>query len=204
MGYKIVMIEKLYEKYLIECSNNSILEAVAFELFKEKICDKLSDMNSIAIDNGVDEQGVLYYSLWSNDGIQTCNVPVYGYYASSEKTLSKLFCKLSDTVISNGDTKFQINLYAHDYEALALFSMMQFGYIYEQGRLEITDYPYQFNDTYTIKTLEKDEIEKRWDEIWSNRQIIPRENCRYLSRYLDIYKKGSEVSGQTVPLSLFV
>ena len=54
------MIEKLYEKYLIECSNNSILEAVAFELFKEKICDKLSDMNSIAIDNGVDEQGVLY------------------------------------------------------------------------------------------------------------------------------------------------
>ena len=28
-------------------------------------------------------------------------------------------------------------------------------------------YPYQFNDTYTIKTLEKDEIEKRWDEIWT-------------------------------------
>ncbi len=80
------MIEKLYEKYLIECSNNSILEAVVFESFKEKICDKLSDMNSIAIDNGANEQGVLYYSLWSNDGIQTCNVPVYGYYASSEKT----------------------------------------------------------------------------------------------------------------------
>ena len=64
------MIEKLYGKYLMECSNNSILEVVAFELFKEKICDKLSDMNSIVIDNGVDEQGVLYYSLWSNDGIQ--------------------------------------------------------------------------------------------------------------------------------------
>jgi hypothetical protein len=47
MGLKFVMIEKLYEKYLIECSNNSILEAAAFELFKEKICDKLSDMNSI-------------------------------------------------------------------------------------------------------------------------------------------------------------
>ena len=42
------------------------------------------------------------------------------------------------------------------------------------------------------------------DEFVCNRQIIPRENCRYLSRYLDIYKKGSEVSGQTVPLSLFV
>ena len=31
---KIIMIEKLYEKYLMDCSNNSILEAVAFELFK--------------------------------------------------------------------------------------------------------------------------------------------------------------------------
>ncbi len=40
------MIEKLYEKYLMECSNNSIVEAVAFELFKEKIRDKLSDMNT--------------------------------------------------------------------------------------------------------------------------------------------------------------
>ena len=161
------MIEKLYEKYLAECSNNAILEVVAFEIFKEKISDKLSDMNSIVIDKGADEQGVLYYSLWSNDGIQICHVPVYGYYASSQKILSKLFCKLSAEVINNGSTEFQINLYAHDAEALALFSMMQFGYIYEQGRFEIIDTPYQFSDAYTLRTLEKDEIEKRWDEIWT-------------------------------------
>ena len=160
------MIEKLYEKYMLERSNNPVLEDIAFEIFKEKISDKLSDMNSICIDDGVNEQGILYYSLRDKDGIQTCNVPVYGYYASSEKALSKLFCKLSDEVITNGDAQFQINLYAHDYQALKLFSMMQFGYIYEQGRLEITDYPYHFNDAYTIRTLAKDEIEKRWDEIW--------------------------------------
>ena len=161
------MIEKLYEKYMLEYSNNSVLESVAFETFKEKFSDKLSNMSSVFIDDGVDEKGVLYYSLWSEGDMQICCVPVYGYYASSQKTLSKLFCKLSTEVINNGNTEFQINLYAHDVEALALFSMMQFGYIYEQGRFEITDYPYQFNDTYTIKALEKDEIERRWDEIWT-------------------------------------
>ena len=160
------MIENLYEKYMLERLNNPVLEEITFEIFKEKISDKLSDMNSICIDNGVNEQGILYYSLWKKDGMQTCNVPVYGYYASSEKALSKLFCKLSEEVITNGDAQFQINLYAHDYKALNLFSMMQFGYVYEQGRLEITDYPYHFNDGYTIRTLAKDEIEKRWEEIW--------------------------------------
>lgn len=160
------LYEKLYEKYMSERKNTPVLDNVAFDIFKEKISNKLSDMNSICIDDGVNEQGVIYYSLWNRDGIQICNVPVYGYYASSEKALSKLFCKLSNEVINNGDAEFQINLYAHDHEALRLFSMMQFGYIYEQGRLKISDYPCRFNDAYTIRTLTKDEIGKRWDEIW--------------------------------------
>ena len=171
-GVKMFMIEKLYEKYMLERSNTPVLDNVSFEIFKEKVSDKLSDMKSICMDDGVNEQGVIYYSLWNKDGIQICNIPVYGYYASSEKTLSKLFCKLSDEVINNGDVEFQINLYAHDYEALKLFSMMQFGYAYEQGRLEIIDYPHHFNDAYTIRTLAKDEIEKLWDEIWEMTNAI--------------------------------
>ena len=160
------VIEKLYEKYRLERLCTPVLDDVTFDTFKEKISDRLSDMNRVCIDDGVNEQGVIYYSSWNNDGIQICNVPVYGYYASSAKIMSKLFCKLSDEVINNGEVEFRINLYAHDYEALKLFSMMQFGYIYEQGRLEITDYPYRFHDAYTIRTLTKDEIEKHWGEIW--------------------------------------
>lgn len=160
------MIEKLFEKYRLECADNPVLEEVSFETFEEKICKNLSDMKCIRMDDNADEQGVLYYHLWNKDGIQMCSVPVHGYYASSEKTLSKLFCKLSDAVMNNGDTQFQINLYAHDYEAQKLFSMMQFGYVYEQGRLEISSAPYCFHTAYTIKTLEKDEMEKRWNEIW--------------------------------------
>jgi len=161
------VVEKLYEKYMKERSENPVLEDVALEDFKEKISGKLSNLSKVFINDGAGGEGVLYYSLWSKEGIQTCNVPVYGYYASSKKILSKLFCKLSDEVLNNGETQFQVNLYAHDYEALELFSMLQFGYIYEQGRLEITECPYQINNAYTIRTFAKDEIEKRWDAIWA-------------------------------------
>lgn len=166
-GVKRAMIEKLYQKYMSECSNTPVLDNVSLDTFQEKISKKLSVMNRICMDDGAGEQGVIYYSLRNKDGLQICSVPVYGYYASSEKTLSKLFCRLSDEVINNGSAEFQINLYAHDHEALKLFSMMQFGYIYEQGRLKITDEPYRFSGAYTIRTLTKDEIAKRWDEIWA-------------------------------------
>ena len=160
------MIERLYEKYMLERSCNPMLEDIDFEIFKEKINEKLSDMNCIGIDNGAKEQGILYYSLKSRNGLQVCSVPVYGYYASSEKALSKLFCKLSEEIVGNGDTQFQINLYAHDTEALTLFSMMQFGYMYEEGRLKVDNHTHCFSDEYTLKTLTKQEIEKHWDEIW--------------------------------------
>ena len=163
---KIIVIEKLYEKYLLERSHNALLEDIGFVSFKEMLNDKLSNMECICIDDGAKGQGILYYSLWKEDSIQVCNVPVYGYWASSEKILSKLFCKLSDEVINNGDTRFQINLYAHDSEALKLFSMMQFGYMSERGRLEIDNPHHCFSEDYTIKTLAKDEIEERWNEIW--------------------------------------
>lgn len=163
---KIIVVEKLYEKYLLEHSHNALLEDIEFVRFQEMVNDKLSNMECIRIDDGAKGQGVLYYSLWREDSIQICNVPVYGYWVSSEKILSKLFCKLSDEIIKNGDAQFQINLYAHDREALKLFSMMQFGYMSEKGRLEIDSPHHCFSEEYTIKTLEKDEIEERWNEIW--------------------------------------
>lgn len=156
----------MYEKYLLERSHNALLEDIGFVSFKKMVNDKLSNMEYIRIDDGAKGQGILYYSLWREDSIQICNMPVYGYWASSEKILSKLFCKLSDEVMKSGDTQFQINLYAHDSEALKLFSMMQFGYRSERGRLEIDNPHHCFREEYTIKTLAKDEIEERWNEIW--------------------------------------
>lgn len=55
------MIEKLYEKYMLERSNNPVLEDVAFETFKEKFSDKLSNMSSVFIDDGVD--GQVFYTI---------------------------------------------------------------------------------------------------------------------------------------------
>ena len=36
-GVKMFMIEKLYEKYMLERSNTPVLDNVSFEIFKEKI-----------------------------------------------------------------------------------------------------------------------------------------------------------------------
>ena len=166
------MIEKLYEKYLSECAHNAALEDIELVSFKEMLNNKLSNRECVRIDDGANGQGILYYSLKREGNIQICKVPVYGYWASSEKILSKLFCKLSDEVIKNGDAEFQINLYAHDSEALKLFSMMQFGYMSERGRLEIDNPHHCFSEGYTIKTLTKDEIEEHWNEVWEMTNAI--------------------------------
>ena len=166
------MMEKLYEKYMLERYDNTVLDDISFDIFKEKIGDKLSEMNSIRVDDGVGGQGVIYYSMWTADGVQICHVPVYGYYGSSEKILSKLFCKLSEKLMENGDTEYQVDLYAHDHEALKLFAMMQFGFIYEQGRMAIIDDGCRLSGDYVIKTLSKAETEEHWDEIWTLTKAI--------------------------------
>lgn len=74
---------------------------------------------------------------------------------------------MAEEVLKDGAVQFQIHLYAHDQEALNLFSMMQFGYISEKGILKIDNENQCFNDIYTIKTLTKYEVEERWDEIWN-------------------------------------
>lgn len=87
------MIRNLYEKYLFECSHNSLLRDINFTMFQEIVNNKLSNMYYIRIDDRENEQGIFYYSRWKKDNIQICDVPVYGYYASSKKIMSKLFCK---------------------------------------------------------------------------------------------------------------
>ncbi len=61
---KIIVVEKLYEKYLLEHSHNALLEDIEFVRFQEMVNDKLSNMECIRIDDGAKGQGVLYYFLW--------------------------------------------------------------------------------------------------------------------------------------------
>lgn len=159
-------IKGLYEKYLAESSCIMPQAGLSFDEFCELANKMLAGAEHICIEDKSVGSGVLYYSLWQENGYQVCDVPVYGYCASSEKALSMLFCLLSDKLLKNGTTLFQIHLYAHDTQAQRSFSMMQFGYMSEKGVLNINDAEYISNDLWTVRTLSKEDIRENWRKIW--------------------------------------
>lgn len=156
------MMKKLYDKYQKEYSVLLPKNGMTFEEFRSFAGNALAGMKCIETADG----GVMYYEQWKENGILVCDVPVFGYSASSEKDLSGLFCALSEEVLKNGTTLFQIHLYANDTEAQRLFSMMQFGYMSEKGIFDIRNTEYHSDKRWTIRTLTKEEIRGNWDGIW--------------------------------------
>ncbi len=165
-------LQKLYEKYCKEESGKNGTALLTVEAFQELIEPRLARCKKVEINDGENGEGVLYYCLWEEDGLQFCATPVFGYYASSEKALSKLFMQLADAVMKEGDTLFQVNLYAHDLVAQRLFAMMQFGYMSEKGVCKIEGPSADKECPYQMKTLEKAEIQKNWKEIWGMTEAI--------------------------------
>lgn len=180
-------IQELYEKYCKENICEIDGDSFNFEEFEKEIEERLSQEKRITYAGAEQGKGVLYYDLWEEDGLQICDVPVFGYYASSEKILSEMFIELADEVMKKGSTLFQVHLYAHDVEAQRLFLMMQFGYMSEKGIYKIEDTGKAEDFKHLIKTLTKDEISQRWDEIWS----LTHEIIKHLSRS-PIFYPGEE------------
>ncbi len=81
-----------------------------------------------------------------------------------EKTLSRLFEKLAEEQLKAGDTVFSVRLYAHDDSSIRLFSMLQFGMVSERGVRRIGGAGAEDAD---IHELSKDELARRWAEVWS-------------------------------------
>lgn len=162
--------EKLYGKYAKAAETVCPETSMTIGEFDRRIGKRLSEMESVTAQESDGKNGILFYSLWDDDGCQVCEVPVFGYYGQSEKVLTRLFCALADRALKSGSTLFQIHLYANDEAALRQFSRMQFGYMAETGlcRAEAvcpkTD--------YTIRTLDKAEITGCWSEIWVMTEAI--------------------------------
>lgn len=89
-------LQKLYEKYCKEESGKNGTALLTVEAFQELIEPRLARCKKVEINDGENGEGVLYYCLWEEDGLQFCATPVFGYYASSEKALSKLFMQQAD------------------------------------------------------------------------------------------------------------
>ena len=157
--------EKLYGKYLRECERVSV-PGMSREEFDAAIQVRLADMETLWTDGGA-----VYYRLWEEGGQRHCAVPVYGYWAASEKALSRLFTALAEKTAQK-TTVYHICLYAHDTEAQRLFSMLQFGTVAEKGIMRIGDAPP--GGPFAVKTLSKSEIAEDWNGLWDMTHAIVR------------------------------
>lgn len=164
----------LYDKYQRE----SLIHApkrgpMCVDEFRETYLPVLHSMQKVQVSIG-EETGVLYYTLSEENGVRVCSVPAYGYYYTGEKTLYRLFTRLSERVMAGGDTLFRVHLYAHDRAAQTAFSMMQFGFMAEKGLAKTGQLAYCADRLFTVRTLTKKEITDRWNEVWGYTGAIVR------------------------------
>ena len=151
---------ELYGKYRTEMQKTRAAAPMTEAQFCDYLTGQTRDMRSVRIQN----EGILYYRLQKRGGANLCSIPVFGYYAGDEKTLSRLFEKLAEEQLNAGDTVFSVRLYAHDDSSIRLFSMLQFGMVSERGVRRIGGAVAEDAD---IHELSKDELARRWAEVWS-------------------------------------
>ena len=156
---------ELYEQYRKEFSSRLDADTLTVEQFDTVFGPRLASMERESI-IAPSERGVIHYSIFETEEGPVCNIPVFGYFASSEKVLSQLFIRLSKKIVRKETIRFQVHLYAHDLQARNLFSMMQFGYMAETG-ISKRDLPSWENPAaFSIRIPDKTEIVARWSEVW--------------------------------------
>lgn len=165
-----------YRKYCDEVFCHSFLTARTRQVFGSFLEQEFAKAKCLsAIENGECMGYILFYLNESDERL--CNIPVWGYGANNEKTMSYLFSKLAEHIVTDKTTGFSIHLYAHDIEIQRLFSYMQFGIICEKAVRRISKLEY--TGRVGVRKMGKGELVKRWDELWS-----------LLSRLIDHLRKS--------------
>ena len=160
-------MELLYKKYIDEIRYLDYMPRKKYDEFMDSISGELNEMDKICIYDGEVLQGIIYYSCWEENNIMHCFVPVFGYYADSEKTLARLFQKLAGEIVTDKKTEFSVHLYAHDFSSINAFHLMQFGTMSEKSVKKISETMVNIEPTCEIRVLAKAEIKTRWNEVWS-------------------------------------
>ena len=167
-------IERLYDQYRRERAYRSPVGGFTLSDFAGKFGERLSGMDRVTEDAG-GRGGALYYTLGEEGGCRVCDTPVWGYWAEDEGTLCRLFTRLAERVLEDGDTLFRIRLYAHDTGAQRLLAMTQFGYMAERGICPIERLTeLSSSGREELRTLTKEEICSRWPELWGMTGAIVR------------------------------
>lgn len=159
-----MFINQLYEKYRAELASLLQEDVLTFEQFEAAFGERLNKMNRAVIDDSAG-QGVMHYFTYE-ESCRVCVIPAYGCWASSERVLMQLITQISAALVAEKDTLFQVHLYAGDLQAQKTFAMLQFGYMAETGIMK-KELAMCSHQKALIRTLSKEEINNKWDEIWS-------------------------------------
>jgi len=157
--------EELYRKYSAEMSMNTHAAPMNEEQFSAVVVEKLRKYTCLCARDGEAVTGALFYRLDTEKDRTVCEIPVFGYFASSLTLLEKLFQAVANAAMQRGlPTHFSVGLYAHDEEAIQLFSLLQFGITLEKGVRCIPAYE---GSEYELQLISKEELAGFWDEIWA-------------------------------------
>lgn len=162
--------EIAYNMYLSECKYTINITKYEKENIHKRIEDAVTDLHGYVY---IEQEEVLGYHIFDESRNELnqicCMTPPWGYGAIGkhrEYILSRLFQQLAKELCIKEKVHFEIKLYAHDDDIIRLFSYLQFGIQCEEGICS-TDKDIIVTTKTEIRELAKQEIEKRWSEIWS-------------------------------------
>lgn len=173
-GYEEKILELLYAKYEIQMQHFKAVHLMSKEIFKAFYINQMQEAEALLVIQNEELVGVLFYFTWQEGETRYCEIPLIGYAAkqeNEEKYIGILFQKLAEKYVNAGKTNFSIHVYAQDEKIKQLFSYMQFGMMAESGIRKIPE-RYDARTSYTIKTLNKDELTVRWHEVWQLTKCI--------------------------------
>ena len=163
-NYYDAILRMAYEKYVSELSNHIDLPKKSMKKFDDFFKPQVQDMKCIVAIEQDQCMGFLAYQEYEANNEIWCNIPVWGYGAENQKIMSMIFVHLANQIVTDKTTNFSVRLYASDIEIQRLFSYMQFGMISEKAVRKIEKIQSVRYDS--IRLITKDEVGKRWDELW--------------------------------------
>lgn len=162
--YLDTILDIAYEKYCTEVSYHSFLKPSTKQIFGRFFKEEFAKAKCISAIENDKCIGFILFLINNKNDEKWCNIPVWGYGANNKKIMSYLFTNLAEHITTDKTTNFSVRLYAYDREIQRLFSYMQFGMISEKAIRQITKI--EHNSNVNVRKVEKQEVIKRWDELW--------------------------------------
>ena len=163
----VVLAKRTYEQ---ECMR---LEELTQDDYTDVLRDYITEAiknysGAVCLDKGKLLGYLVYNRMEQINGEDVYTFPVWGYAAVGDKKdqiLSRLFEFMADRMVKSAPARFEVQLYAHDTNAIWLFSCLQFG-VEKAECIRNTMDPVNESCTHSVMELMPEQITEHWDEIW--------------------------------------